>query len=143
MADVLMQSGGSQQKPASLPHTSEKRNPARSSSFKYYIHDGVECCRLQLIGEFTETDVPDLNGCWETVRTTLTDRVFLLDLNSVHGADDVAKQWLIRMVAEGAIMRPEAFLLDGPVLSAAAPVTRSTLLTRLVALFRGSSAVRA
>jgi len=82
----------------------------RPSFFKYYIHDGIESCRLQLIGELTETNLPELIGCWRTARTTLNKRTLVLDLQKLRKADDAGKQWLASMSQEGAIYLPENFL---------------------------------
>lgn len=86
------------------------RTSGRRSSFKYYIHDSVDVCRLQLIGEFTEPDVPELDGCWRTTRTILGSRKLLLDLRAVTGVDEMGKRWLASMGSEGAKYLPETFL---------------------------------
>lgn len=142
MADPLIQNDAAQQQKPSAAQASDKRNPVRSAFFKYYIHDGVDCLRLQLIGDFSETAVPDLNGCWNTVRTTIGVRKFLLDLNGLRSADDPARQWIVRMVAEGATLSPEKFLLDGAS-PAKAPAVPNSLRGRIASLLRGSSTVGA
>jgi hypothetical protein len=82
----------------------------KRSSFKYYIHDGVEACRLQLIGEFTEREVRELDGCWRTTKTIVGDRRVVLDLRAVTGIDEAGKRWLASMGSEGAPYLPESFL---------------------------------
>jgi hypothetical protein len=142
MADLRVRQDGVRPQEAALNETSNRRNPVRSASFKYYIHDGVDCCRLQVLGEFTETEVPDLSGCWNTVKTTLAGRAVVLDLAGLRSADDAAKGWLVRMAAEGATIRPENYLRDG--FSLDAPMVaarRSGLLARCFSLFRRSSAL--
>jgi hypothetical protein len=115
----------------------------RSSSFKYYIHDSTDALRLKLIGEFTEADVTELNGCWRTARTTIATRKLVLDLRALIAVDEVGKQWLAAMSAEGASYVPEDYLLTclaGQHASAGetpAP-RRVTLVRRLASLFRGA-----
>ena len=138
-----MQNDGVKSREAVLPETSEKRNPVRSASFKYYIHDGVEVCRLQLIGDMAETEVANLTGCWNTVKTTLGERKFVLDLHGLRSTDEPAKLWVVRMAAEGANILPEHYIRDGFSAPIAAPVRRSGVLTRLVSMFRRSSTVQA
>jgi hypothetical protein len=86
--------------------------PVRSSRFKYYIHDGVAACRLQLIGELTEAEIPDLNGCWRTAKTTLGARPLILDLYALESVDEAGKQWLAGMAQEGATYSPDHYLRD-------------------------------
>jgi hypothetical protein len=83
----------------------------RSSSFKYYIHDSTDALRLKLIGEFTERDVTELNGCWRTARTTIGKRKLVLDLRGLIVVDEAGKQWLAAMSAEGACYVPQDYLL--------------------------------
>jgi len=92
-----------------------RRQPtrARSSLFKYYIHDSVEGYRLQLMGELTEADVPELDGCWRTARTTIGTRKLVLDVRLLQFADDSGKRWLLSMASEGATYLPDSFLRNG------------------------------
>ena len=144
MADPRVTNEEVKLRDAALDEPLKKRSLVRSASFKYYIHDGVDSCRLQLFGDFTEMELPDLNGCWETAKTTLTGRKFLLDLNGLRSADDAAKGWLVRMAAEGAIICPENYLRDGFALDAPASAPRrSGLLARCLAVFRRSPAIEA
>jgi hypothetical protein len=83
----------------------------RPSSFKYYIHDSTDALRLKLIGEFTQRDVTELNGCWRTARTTIGKRRLVLDLQALIAVDDAGKQWLAEMSSEGACYVPEDYLL--------------------------------
>lgn len=123
---------------------SREKKAVRSTSFKYYIHDGTECCRLQLFGDFTEAEVLNLTGCWNTVKTTLGARNFVVDVCNVRSADEVAKRWLLEMAAEGATFRPETYLRDGLPGEGchAAASARPAWFSRLVSLFRGSRAVQ-
>ena len=144
MADFRVDQEGVKLQEAAPNQLSKKRNLVRSASFKYYIHDGVGCCRLQLFGDFTDAEVKDLSGCWDTVKTTLSGRKFVLDLNGLRSADDAAKGWLVRMAAEGAIILPENYVRDG--FAGDAPVAapqRSGLFARCLSLFRRSPAIEA
>jgi len=77
------------------------------SSFKYYIHDSIVTLRLQLIGDLTTSDVTELNGTWETARTTLGHRTLILDLGRLHSADEAGRQWLANMREAGATYVPQ------------------------------------
>lgn len=142
MIDPSIQNDGAESEKSPHSKLSGAKSPVRSAFFKYYIHDGVDCCRLQLIGEFNEAEIHNLNGCWNCVKTTIGDRKFVLDLEGLKTADDAAKQWIVRMLAEGVVIRPENFLSDGPLAEQAPPV-RATLRARVLSLLRGSSAVGA
>jgi anti-anti-sigma regulatory factor len=74
------------------------------SNFKYYIHDGVGACRLQLLGQFGESEVAELNSCWQTARTTLGGRPLVLDVREVTSIDDSGKKWLAQMIQDGAAL---------------------------------------
>ena len=85
----------------------------RSSLFKYYIHDGMDAFRFQLLGELTEADVSELDGCWRTAKTTLGNRKLVFDLLKLKAADEPAREWLISMANEGATYLPETYLRHG------------------------------
>ena len=80
----------------------------RSSRFKYYIHDGIDACRFQLIGELTQADLPELNGCWRTAKTMLGNRNLLLDLRGLKSVDEAGRKWVSSMVDQGAQLLPDA-----------------------------------
>jgi hypothetical protein len=119
-------------------------NSVRSSYFRYYIHDGIKSCRLQLLGELTEAEVAELNGCWRTAKTTLGMRTLVLDLHALRSVDEAGKQWLASMAQEGAVCFPENYLRDlvagrhmaGTETLPSQP--RLGLLGRIVGLFRGA-----
>jgi hypothetical protein len=145
MADLTPQNDRANPHGHAFTDAFQQKKALRSGSFKYYIHDGVECCRLQLFGELTETEVPDLMGCWNTVKTTLDQRKFVLDVCGLQSADEVGKRWLIEMAAEGATFIPESYLRDGLAGEGAradAPA-RAGFFSKIVSLFRGSPAVQA
>ena len=146
MAEPKIQDAPAQTQFTEARSASPERKAARLFPFKYYIHDSVPSCRLQLFGDFTEAEVPDLQGCWATVRTTLGNRELILDVCELKSADEVAKRWLIEMAAEGATFRPESYLrngLAGEGCAESAPAARAGLWTRVLSLIRGSSAVQA
>jgi hypothetical protein len=85
----------------------KRPNPIlRPSAFKYYIHDGIDACRFQLIGELTEADIAELQGCWNTAKTTLGQRKLILDLRSLRTLDGAGAKWVTSMAAEGAEYLP-------------------------------------
>ncbi len=99
-------------------------------AFKFYLHDSVEACRLQLLGPLTSRELKELSGCWNTARTTLKDRKLVLDVSGVTSFDDEARKWIAAMVAEGAL------LVEAPV----EPPSRSTrngILRRIVSSISG------
>jgi len=110
----------------------------RSSVFKYYIHDSVEACRLQLLGELSESDVPELSGCWGTARTTLGDRKLVLDLRGLKTVDGAGKQWLATMASDGASFLPENYLRNGLAGQTEAAETKIGIIGKVCSLFRGS-----
>jgi ABC-type transporter Mla MlaB component len=120
----------------------EGRTAVRASSFKYYIHDGVEACRLQLVGEFTEREVAELDGCWRTTKTTLGKRRLVLDLRGVTNVDEAGKRWLASMASEGAHHVPESFLqkcISGMPIAGQEPAAAKVgIFGRLLASLRGA-----
>ena len=127
-----------------------ENSPRRISSFanarqlRYYIHDGIRVCRLQLIGELTENDLFDLDGCWGTVKTTLGSRDFVLDLHALRSVDEAGKQWLAGMAQEGAVCSPEGYLRDlvagkhtAGTNADSAVVSKPGLFQRIIGFFRG------
>ena len=126
---------------------SQPRARGRSSLFKYYIHDHIDACRLQLIGELTESDVPELSGCWRTARTILGDRKLLVDLRKLKTVDEAGKQWILSMTDEGAACIPETFLRDVTVRSMSdakeTAAGRPSFFAKLLSVIRGSRVVAA
>jgi hypothetical protein len=91
----------------------------RSSRLKYYIHDGIDACRFQLLGELTETDVAELSGCWRTAKITLGRRKLILDLRALRTLDEAGTKWIKSMAAEGAVYVPLELFQDGVYVPAA------------------------
>ena len=101
MADVLTTTPELQQQRIEI-------HALRSCSyFKYYIHDSVSTLRLQLIGDLTASNVTELQGTWQTARTTLGQRKLVLDLGHLHSADAEGRRWLANMKEAGATLVPE------------------------------------
>ncbi|MBV9266165.1 MAG: hypothetical protein JO061_08365 [Acidobacteriaceae bacterium] len=73
-----------------------------ATKLRYYIHDRVESCRLELLGSLNAEDVPELEGCWRTVKTTVGNRTVILDLRHLESSDDAGRRWVMAMRAEGA-----------------------------------------
>lgn len=72
-------------------------SPAASQRLRYYIHDHSHAFRLQLVGNFSGIDVPELDGCWSTASRSVAERKICIDLREVTGMDDVARGWLLKM----------------------------------------------
>jgi|SRR5579875_406112 len=125
--------------------SAQTKHRVRSSSFKYYIHDAADVCRLQLLGELTEFDLPELNGCCQTAKTIVGARRLLLDLEQLKSIDEAGRQWIASMVSEGAVCKPESFLRDklaGNLAPAGASRTaRLGVFARLMSLLRGSRVI--
>ncbi len=64
---------------------------------KYYIHDHSQSFRLQLLGYLTASDLPELEGCWQTAKPSVAGRKVKLDLRGLTGADAAGQQWLAGM----------------------------------------------
>jgi hypothetical protein len=114
-----------------------------ASHFRYYIHDAIAACRLQLIGELTEAEIGDLNGCWRTAKTTLGTRPLILDLHALKSVDETGKQWLASIAQEGAVCSPEGYLRDLVAgkhtagTEAAVPAAKPGFFARILGLLRG------
>ncbi|MGA7415722.1 MAG: hypothetical protein WBW33_34940 [Bryobacteraceae bacterium] len=74
------------------------------SALKYYLHDGVTCFRIQLLGTLSEADLPELAGCWRTARSSVIGRRLVIDSKKLDGLDDAGRRWLAEMIAEGAVI---------------------------------------
>ncbi|MFZ0592235.1 MAG: hypothetical protein WAM39_17360 [Bryobacteraceae bacterium] len=61
---------------------------------KYYIHDHSQSFRLQLLGHLTESDLPELDGCWQTAKPSVAGRKIKLDLRGLTSTDAAGQQWL-------------------------------------------------
>jgi hypothetical protein len=73
-----------------------------ASRFKYYIHDSIATCRLQLIGALSAEELPELEGCWRTAQTTLDGRQLVVDTTQLETADEAGTLWLHTMAVGGA-----------------------------------------
>jgi hypothetical protein len=116
------------------------------SALKYYIHDGTEAFRFQLIGDLRDTDVKELSGCWETARSTFGSRKLVLDLNGLRSTDDAGKEWLLAMVREGAACAPESYFRTNLADQSSAgqdPEKASGLLNKLTSGLRGDPEIPA
>ena len=132
---------------AIVPTLSTAPNPTkariRSTAFRYYIHDGIDLCRFQLLGELAEDDLAELEGCWRTARTILGSRKLLFDLRGLRTVDEAGRRWLAGMAAEGASYLPESFLRAGLAPEAARDPIRIGWFGRLLSFFRGSRVLSA
>jgi hypothetical protein len=125
----------------SLGTVQHVRATAGPSQLKYYIHDSVDSCRLQFFGVLRETDLTELNGCWQTARTILGLRQLVLDLRGLTNADEAGKKWLLSMRDEGAAYLPEDYFRAGPHKTRSPEPSargRIGLVNRVLSAFRGS-----
>jgi len=117
------------------------------SALKYYIHDGTEAFRFQLLGELREADVKELGGCWQTAKSTFGDRKLVLDLRELHSTDQSGKEWLLSMVREGAVCLPESYfrenITDAATAAAAGSQKSSGLFNKLTSGLRGDREIPA
>lgn len=74
------------------------------SALKYYLHDGSTSFRIQLIGNLTEADLPELSGCWRTARSSVVGRRLVIDSTKLERLDEAGRNWLAEMIAEGAVI---------------------------------------
>lgn len=114
MAEVLTQNAEPTVQQGSEPVANRPSSPVHSHFFKYYIHDSVDTLRFQLIGDLRAANVRELNGSWETARTTLNQRRFVIDVNQVYGSDVEGRKWLLHMKDVGATFLPGNYLDTGP-----------------------------
>lgn len=77
------------------------------SALKYYLHDGSKAFRIQLIGTLSESHIPELSGCWQTARSSVTGRAIVVDSAGLKSLDDAGRTWLEEMIAEGAIIEDQ------------------------------------
>ena len=94
--------------------TAESARTVRSSvgcvsPFKYYIHDGIEACRLELLGDLNAAQLSELKGCWRTAKTTLGTRKLILDCKGLTALDDAGRDWVTSMQSEGALCPQHPF----------------------------------
>ncbi len=78
----------------------------RSAPFKYYIHDCADSLRFQLIGDLAGASVKDLSGSWETARTIIRERKFVVDVSQLQSADREGRAWLEKMKENRAVFVP-------------------------------------
>ena len=72
------------------------------SSLRYYIHDGADAFRLQLLGQLAEADLAELAGCCQTADSSLRGRKLRIDLRGLIAADRPSQKWLADMTKKGA-----------------------------------------
>ncbi len=73
-----------------------------SSNLTIYQHDMADCFRFQIDGEFHDSLVRELDGCWQTAASTVSDRPLIVDLRFVTSWGDTAIELLGRMHQAGA-----------------------------------------
>src|SRR3954454_4719312 len=131
---------------ANQANDSNRASRPTPSALKYYIHDGTEAFRFQLIGELREMDVKELAGCWETAKSTFGSRKLVLDLQRLASTDESGKEWLLAMVREGAVCVPESYFrenLTDQTSSGVLPQKSSGLLNKLTSGLSGDREIPA
>jgi len=68
----------------------------------FYQHDMADCFRFQIDGEFHDSLVRELEGCWQTARSTVSQRPLIVDLRFVTSWGEPAVELLGRMHQAGA-----------------------------------------
>jgi hypothetical protein len=120
MAEVLSRNTEDRSLRSAEPVAYRTSSLARSLSFKYYIHDSVPTLRFQLFGDLRAAQIAELNGSWETARTTLSSRRFVLDVSHLYSADEAGRAWLRKMKEAGAQFLPQNYM-DSPAVSQDSP----------------------
>jgi hypothetical protein len=115
----------------------------QASSFKYYIHDSVNTCRLELLGELHERDLTELNGCWQTIKTTVRTRQLVLDLRRLDYTDTASSRWLMGMANEGATYLPASYFSGIQQPKEATEKGKLNPFTRVLGLLRSACAANA
>ncbi|MBV9442848.1 MAG: hypothetical protein JO217_09150 [Acidobacteriaceae bacterium] len=120
-------------------------NRSSASGFKYYLHDSADAFRIQLLGDLTDLQVSELNGCWNTAKTTLGSRQLVLDVTGLKSVSDSGREWLERMVADGAVRYPDNSSKPSSLAGSSTLEKKAEpgVLTRVVSFFRGSRTVPA
>jgi hypothetical protein len=77
------------------------RSPVSQSLLRYYLHDGTDAFRFELIGMLSAMDLAELDGCWRTAKSSVAGRKLRLDLRQIVEIDDSGRQWLTEMLTEG------------------------------------------
>ena len=72
------------------------------SRLNYYIHDSIDSFRLQLLGTLKSEDLKELQGCWNTAKSTMAGRELIVDVTGLQQMDESGCEWLAAMAAEGA-----------------------------------------
>ena len=80
---------------------SASRPDVSRSLLRYYLHDGTDAFRFELIGKLSAMDLAELDGCWRTAKSSVAGRKLRLDLRQTVDVDDSGRQWLTEMLAEG------------------------------------------
>ena len=73
-----------------------------SSNLTFYQHDMADCFRFQIDGEFHDSLVRELEGCWQTAASTVSGRPLIVDLRFVTSWGEPAIELLRRMHQAGA-----------------------------------------
>jgi hypothetical protein len=65
------------------------------SKLDYYIHDGSDAFRLEIIGDLCGPGVASLDQVWRTASSVLCGRLLIIDLVSLGAADEYGRDLLV------------------------------------------------
>lgn len=86
----------------------------RPTTLRFYLHDLADFFLIQILGELKGADIPELNGCCATAKTTLVGRKLVIDVRQMQSADARGEEWLAMMQAEGAeVIRTQVSASEG------------------------------
>jgi hypothetical protein len=77
------------------------------SALKYYLHDGSQYFRIELLGKLTAGDIAELSGCWRTARTMTNGRVIVVDSAGLKTMDEAGRAWMEQMLIDGAVIEDQ------------------------------------
>jgi hypothetical protein len=68
----------------------------------YYLHDDPTAFRIELTGFLAASNAAELERCWRTASSTLGERTFVVNLDSLTSVDDDGRRLLMRWRQLGA-----------------------------------------
>ena len=74
----------------------------KSQTLRYYMHDGLSAFRFELAGNLDNDGARDLERAWRTASAVIGDRLLVVDMTFVTGAERDGRSLLARWYAEGA-----------------------------------------
>lgn len=75
---------------------------------RFYVHDGSASFRIELIGDIHAKDIGELEGCWRTARSSISQKPVVLDLRGLTGVSEEGHHWLTSMYQQGVSLLAES-----------------------------------